>query len=196
MNHSLQSNKKYSITIKINKMKKTILTYAFGFTCSFLFAQAKSNQVNLADSKTLLAVVRFNDLSMHEIGNAAKVNDVSNKAIRDFKKNFKDAKDEKWFTLPNGYLAEFMLVNRKDAVVYDKKGNWKYTICYYDEKNLPDAVRAQVKSVYYDYSISRVEEIRVEDKIIYLVHMQNETTWKNLRICDGEMEVIEDYNKK
>ena len=177
-------------------MKKTILTFAIGFTCSFLFAQAKSNQVNLTDPKTLLAVVRYNDLSLHEISNAAKVNEVSNKAIRDFKKTFRDAKDEKWYTLPNGYLAEFMLSNRKDAVVYDKKGNWKYTICYYDEKSLPDAVRAEVKSVYYDYSISRVEEIRVEDKIIYLVHMQNETTWKNVRVCDGEMDVIEDFNKK
>jgi len=158
--------------------------------------QAKSTQVNLTDPKTLLAAVRFNDLSLHEISNAANVSEVSNKAIRDFKKTYRDVKDEKWYSLPNGYLAEFMLINKKDAVVYDKKGNWKYTFSYYDEKNLPDESRAAVKSVYYDYSINRAEEIRVEDKIIYLVHMQNETTWKNLRVCDGEMDVIEDFNKK
>jgi hypothetical protein len=177
-------------------MKKTILTFAFGFTCSLLFAQAKSNAPNLTDPKALLAAVRFTDPFLYESTNPAPVNEISTRAFKDFRKAFRDVKDEKWFTLPNGYLAEFMIHDAKSVTVYDSKGNWKFTICYYGEKSLPDEIRATVKSVFYDYSITLVEEIRIQEKVIYLVHMQNESTWKNIRVSDGEMDVIEDFDKK
>ena len=79
---------------------------------------------------------------------------------------------------------------------YDLKGHWRFTISYYDEKKLPDEVRATVKSIYYDYNITRVEEIHVDDIIMYLVHMQDENTWKILKIADREMSIVEDFNKK
>ena len=71
-----------------------------------------------------------------------------------------------------------------------------FTIIYYDEKKLPPEVRAIGKSTYYDYSITRVDEIHVNSQIIYQVHMQDENTWKNIRVCDGSIEVVEDYNKR
>jgi hypothetical protein len=71
----------------------------------------------------------------------------------------------------------------------------KFTISYYDEKKLPDEIRSIVKSTYYDYSITCVEEIHIDSKIIYIVHMQDDKTWKNVRICDGEMEIVEDFDK-
>jgi hypothetical protein len=176
-------------------MKKTILTFAIGITCSLLLAQAKTSRGRFFDSKTLLAMVRFDDPSLYKNNNTAPMNEVNAKAVRDFRKTFKDAVDEKWYEIPNAFLAEYMRNDKKYVVVYNRKGKWQFTISYYDEKNLPDEVKGDVKRVYYDYSISRVEEIRINDKTIYVVHMENETTWKNLRICDGEMEVIEDFNK-
>jgi hypothetical protein len=53
-----------------------------------------------------------------------------------------------------------------------------------------------VKSNYYDYTITVVQEITLHSQTIYLVHMQDETTWKVLKVADGEMSIIEDFNKR
>jgi hypothetical protein len=123
------------------------------------------------------------------------VNDVNQKAVRDFKKAFKDISNEKWYSIKNGFLAEFSLNTTKNRVVYDKKGNWRFTVSYYEEKNLPAEIRAIVKPVYYDYTITRIAEVHVDDKIIYIVHVQNNSSLKTLRVCEGEMELIEDFTK-
>ncbi len=177
-------------------MKKTILTFAIGITWSLLLAQVKTTQSHFFDSKTLLAMVRFDDPTLYKDSKTAPINEVNAKAVRDFKKIFKDAVDEKWYEIPNAFLAEYSLNDKKYVVVYHRNGKWQFTICYYDGKNLPAEVKGDIKRVYYDYSINRVEEVRIDDKTIYVVHIGNETTWKNVRVCDGEMDVIEDFNKK
>jgi len=45
------------------------------------------------------------------------------------------------------------------------------------------------------YFTQMVEEIKAHQQTVYLVHMQDEFTWKILRISDGEMSIIEDFNK-
>jgi len=141
-------------------------------------------------------MVRFDDPTLYKNSKTAPMNEVNAKAVRDFKKIFKDAVDEKWYEIPNAFLAEYVCNDKKNVVVYNRKGKWEFTISYYDGKNLPEDVRGDVKRVYYDYNINRVEEIHLDDKTIYVVHIENETTLKNVRFCDGEMEVIEDFNKK
>ena len=181
-------------------MKKSIQTVAIVLICclmiSFKSGYGQASKKDLTDPKTLLAVVRLNDPSTFEKTNAAPVTDVNAKAIRDFKKTFKTVSNETWYELPNSYVAEFTSGSKKSLVAYDKKGNWKFTILYYSEKELPEDVRSDVKSIYYDYSISRVEEIHIDRDPIYLIHMQNEKTWKNVRVCDGEVQLLEDFNKQ
>src|ERR1700720_4575357 len=75
---------------------------------------------------------------------------------------------------------------------FDKKGNRMFTIAYYGEKGLPAAVRSQVKSVYYDYTIQTVEEVRLPEKKVYLIDLRDPTSLKTVRVADGEMEVISD----
>jgi hypothetical protein len=70
-----------------------------------------------------------------------------------------------------------------------------YTLRYYEEKNLPFEVRDVVKRKYYDYSITGVNEILVEDKTIYIVLIQDGSNWKKVSVYDGEMKVLEDFNK-
>ena len=183
-------------------MKKTISKIAM-LTIGYLtvqlntgYAQTMIYKRDIVSPETLSAAVKLNDPSTYERTEAKFLNEVNTKALRYFKKLYKEINNKKWYTLSNGYLAEFNANSSKNLVVYDKKGNWKFTISYYDEKNLPTEVRAIIKPVYYDYSISRVEEIHVDDKIIYLVHIQNETSLKTLRVCNGEMELMEDFNKQ
>jgi hypothetical protein len=183
-------------------MKKTISTIAI-LTIGYLtvqlnigYGQTMIYKRDIISPETLTTAVKLNDPSNYERTEAKSLNEVNTKALRYFKKQYKDINNEKWYTLTNGYLAEFNGSSSNNLVVYDKKGNWKFTISYYDEKNLPPEIRSIVKPVYYDYTISRVEEIHVDDKIIYLVHIQNETSLKTVRVCNGEMELMEEFNKQ
>ena len=182
-------------------MKKSILTLAFyGICCLTVmlnrgFAQANIKEQGLADPKILLGAIKLDDPSGNKGISPLSLTEVNTKALREFRKEFKGVSNEEWFPISMGYSAEFTSESIRNTVVYDKKGNWKFTISHYSEYKLPAEIRATVKSTYYDYSITLVEEIHVQEKIIYLVHMQNENTWKNVRICDGDMELIEDFNK-
>ena len=121
---------------------------------------------------------------------------INNRAIKDFKKSFKSPSEESWYNLDDGgFLVKFNLNGIKNRADYDKKGNWICTTRYYSEKELPKDVRAQVKSVYYDFSITTVEEITFPEHLVYIVHMQDETKWMNIRICDGEMDIMLEFLK-
>ncbi len=122
---------------------------------------------------------------------------VNTRAMKDFKRSFKSGSDEKWYrSIEGGFLVRFVLNGIKNRADYDKKGNWIATTRYYTEKELPKDVRAQVKSVYYDFSISTVEEITFPEHLVYIIHMQDDTKWMNVRICDGEMDIMQEFFKK
>jgi len=123
---------------------------------------------------------------------------VNAKALKDFRKSFTGASNAKWFTVPAGFTTKFEQNGMEFRVDYDKKGRWSGTMKSYDEKKLPRDVRATVKSVYYDYSITWVREITVPeypDIIVYIVHIEDEKCFKNLQVIDGEIHIMEAYDK-
>jgi len=182
-------------------MKKIIslpVVFSFCFFAALLNkadAQSLAKNTLVVESKSLSAAMKLTEDSKNEVTDITYVNEVNQKAMRDFKKSFSEVNNEKWYQIKNGYLAEFSSNGAKSRVVYDNKGNWRFTVSYYDEKNLPAEIRAIVKPVYYDYTISRVEEVHANDKVIYIVHVQNESSLKTLRVCEGEMDLIEDFPK-
>jgi hypothetical protein len=182
-------------------MKKIIsLPVILGFFCFAAMpntsgAQTMDKNPISMKSNTLSAAMKLTENANNEIAEITYVNEVNQKAMRDFKKTFKDVSNEKWYSVKNGFLAEFSSNSSKNRVVYDKKGHWVFTVSYYEEKSLPAEIRAIVKPVYYDYTISRVEEVHTDDKTIYIIHVQNGTRLKTLRVCDGEMDLIEDLPK-
>lgn len=182
-------------------MKKIIsLPVIFSFCCFAILsnkagAQTVSKNQDIVNSKSLSAAMKLSENSNDEIAEITFANEVNQKAMHDFKQTFRKVNNEKWYSIKNGYLAEFNMDASKNRVVYDKKGNWKFTVSYYEEKNLPDEIRAIVKPVYYDYSISRVEEVHAGDNIVYFVHIQNESRLKTLKVSEGEMDLIEDLPK-
>lgn len=122
---------------------------------------------------------------------------VNTRAMKDFKRSFKSSSDEKWYrSIEGGFLVKFVLNGIKNRADYDKKGNWIASTRYYTEKELPKDVRAQVKSVYYDFTITTVEEITFPEHLVYIIHMQDDTKWMNVRICDGEMDIMKEYLKQ
>jgi hypothetical protein len=123
------------------------------------------------------------------------LNTLSTKAARDFAERHPEI-EGKWFAAKNGYIVRFTLDSTSCRAAYNTKGNWVYTIRVYNEWKLPQAVRHLVKSTYYDYTITQIEEIdRPNEQKVYLVHMHDATMWKNVQVRDGEMLLVEEFRK-
>ena len=120
---------------------------------------------------------------------------INTKAIRDFKQSYPNVDGEDWYSFKDGFAARFKDNGIQHMITYDRSGNRMFTISNYQEKQLPKEVRGLVKSKYYDYTITLVQEIVFQEQTVYLIQMQDETTWKNVRVADGEMTVIEDFIK-
>ena len=65
---------------------------------------------------------------------------------------------------------------------------------YDNDMNLPHAVKAAVKSVYYDYRIVDAQELGLKNTVVYLVKITDSNTWKTIRVSDGDVEEIENYS--
>jgi hypothetical protein len=123
----------------------------------------------------------------------AKASKMASRALKDFQKSFQDVANADWTaTSEGGFVANFTENNVKSTVYYNSNGRWMHTIKRYDEKQLPKDIRQLVRSTYYDYNITSVEEVNVNLQVIYLVHIHGENHSKTLRIADGEMDVIQD----
>ena len=171
-------------------MKKNYFFFVAILVCAMAIvsttnAQTSMSSLLLTDSKSLEKSLLLSEPAPL----------INTRAIRDFKRNYPNVDGEKWYTIQDGFVARFSVDNVQHMITYNRSGDWQYTISYYGEKKLPADIRALVKSTYYDYAITGIEEIYIREQIIYVVHMQDESTWKKLRICEGEMSIIEDFNK-
>ena len=141
----------------------------------------------LSDKTTLL--------NMHNVG----VDKAAVRAERNFWKRNGEQKEEQWYKISGGFLATFVEMEIHTSEVYDGGGNWVYAIRQYYEKDLPAEVRKMVKSTYYDDAIGWVKEVwnagADEDAPVYVVHIENSSSWKDLSIHDGIMEVLHSYRK-
>lgn len=176
-------------------MKNVILRLAGGCLCfvaTATYAQRSEQNAAFASFRNLSLVTETPSARP----TSGYLNNISTRAMRDFNHTYKEAVDTRWFVLKDGYTATCTLNNIPASMVYDRRGNWVYTIEYQKERDMPSDVRRVVKSTYYDYSISQVEKInyrRMEP--IYWVHLQDAQTLKIVKVTDGVMEVMEDYQK-
>ena len=125
------------------------------------------------------------------------LNDISTYASRDFLKRFKDPKDILWSHVNKGWVVTCTENGINTRTAYNLAGSWVYTIKYYDEWKLPKDVRTLVKSTYFDYTITQVEEIvqQISTEPTYLVHLKDDKSWKNVLVSNGEMVVMEEFDK-
>lgn len=166
-----------------------------GATSQSAHAQTPSIASNNAN---LTTVSNYNASSVDTIDktNIAKpIITIHQRALKDFTKFYKQAKNEYWLTAKNGgFVVGFMAADIKTYVTYNKKGRWMYAIKRYDESQLAKQIKTDIRYAYPDYTILGAEEITVPQKLIYLVHIFKGTKLITLRICDNEMEEIETFD--
>ena len=129
-------------------------------------------------------------MNIHSIG----TDRAAVRATRDFWQRVGDQKQEQWYKLPEGYLAEYKEGRTQAQYRYDAKGNWTFCLLIYSEKEMPEAVRTLVLSNYFDYKIRWVKEVRNSEALCYVVHIESAEAWKELVVQDGEMRVLHEYN--
>lgn len=128
--------------------------------------------------------------------NGGYPNNINIRAVRDFVKRNKSVTDAAWAVIDDGFVVKYSGNQRHCRTVYSKSGNFLYTIRQFDEAQMPRDVRRIVKSRYFDYTITLVEEIERPFKpLAYYIHMEDATTIVNVQVSDGEIETVEDYIK-
>lgn len=124
------------------------------------------------------------------------INDINVRAMRDFVSRYGEVENAKWHRTKDSYIAVFFRDSVQHRVIYSQRGDLSFTMKYYDEAHMARNIRAQVKSIYYDYKIFIIQEIESPNHpTVYIVNLQGDTDWKKVRLCQGDMEVMEEYNK-
>jgi hypothetical protein len=119
-----------------------------------------------------------------------KVSEINIKAVRNFQKTFKSARDIHWFKAKVGFLVAFQQHYEKIVCGYNKEGNWLYSFASYPEEKLPKPLWHRVRQAYGDFSISWINRVQTVSKTIFIVHLESNDAFKNVRIDDREMSEI------
>lgn len=119
---------------------------------------------------------------------------ISDKVWSSFQSYFgKDVKGLRWYEIDRNYLAKFIKDDQEQQAAFTKKGHLIYHISYGSEKNLPDEIRRQVKSVYLDQKITTVFKVNRNEKTVWVVNLEDNKNLYLVRIEDGELEEVEKY---
>jgi hypothetical protein len=159
------------------------------------FTQAQNAEINFAknEKKANKGVIEQPEFQ----SSTAAINEVNIKSLKDFSRSCRNAENVHWFVSPSGSCVYYSENGKNGKRVYNKKGSFIYDMLSYSEEHLPFAIRDRVKQTFYlDYNITHVQEMHIERKIIYLVQIEDKTTWKQVRICDDEMDVVDEFKIK
>ena len=116
------------------------------------------------------------------------------KAYKNFRRSHPSVTNETWRS-NNGYsFVSFAQGDVKNKIAYTPDGRVDYSLKMYKESNLPERIRNVVKSIYYDYTISDAQELKVNTQTIFLVKVNNANAWKTIRLSNGDVEEIESYS--
>jgi hypothetical protein len=125
------------------------------------------------------------------------LNNIPVKAARDFLHRYTDASEAQWYKVKDVYVVICKQDSVAHRIVYSRAGRWIYTIKWYGENKLPKQVRALVRSTWYDYAIKQVEEVQQPgDPVVYVVHLEDATSWKNVSVCEMQLKEIATYSKE
>ena len=119
------------------------------------------------------------------------------RAYKDFQDRFKKVDNAIWFFDPKvGFESYFIRDGYGNRVIYDKKGRWLYSLITYGEDKLSRDIRAQIKSTYFDFTITLVEEVQMNEGIEYVVYLTDKSTIRILKVNPaGDIQTLQELTK-
>jgi hypothetical protein len=112
-----------------------------------------------------------------------------------FDRNFPDALDAEWFRASRKYLVRFMMADQQNSTLIKNNGHIVYHIAYGFEKDLPADIRMIVRTHYPDFSITKAITIEEQNRTIRVVNLEDKKKLILVRIEEGELEEVGNYNK-
>ena len=134
---------------------------------------------------------------------ALNTNPVSNpkvtareKAVKNFTSQFETVSDPSVILEKQGMILQSSVDDHAVTSAYDRKGNWVYTIKFYPTENLAGNIVKIVNDHYTNYFITKMEKVDQPGKAtVFVVHMQNQDSFKTLRVVSKDVELIQDFKK-
>jgi hypothetical protein len=157
-------------------------------------------KLHLAGTALLLIALAVGEKTGAQVRETASVSPlmlVNTRAMRNFVKSYSSAVDANWQPVKEGGWQVFFIADSiRCRALYSKRGNWLFTLRSYNENRLPRDVRSIVRSTYYDYAITYIDEVSAPGQATtYLVQIQDEKGIKILQVADGEMETLRELAK-
>ena len=120
------------------------------------------------------------------------------RAYKDFQVRYHKAENAMWYyDSKAGFECYFLQNSYGNRAIYDKKGRWQYSLIMYGEKNLPRDIRASVKSTYFDFDITLVEEIQMPKGIEYVIYLTDKSNIKILIVNnESEIQILQELVKE
>jgi hypothetical protein len=118
------------------------------------------------------------------------------KVEKNFNKQFQNSADPSIAVSKEGFIAQSKADDHNVTVAYDKKGNWLYTLKFYPTENLAKNIIEEVKRNYDNYYITNMEEVTEPAfPSVFIVHMENDKSFKTLRVVKNDVELIKDVKR-
>ncbi len=174
-------------------MKKILNAMKITCTAAFIFSSVSAQSLSKSGPEPALAIASASIGEKPGTAVGHETDEAKNKVIREISKNFPNATDLQFTTTEYGSYTRFIQDGIVNRVFFNNKGKQVFAVKYYDENKLPAEIRALVKSTYYDYVILTVEEIKIADKTVFMVDIDGNKSRKTIRISDGEMETVNDF---
>ena len=185
-------------------MKTTLSVLALGFmsiltTGNVAQAQNSAGPLAFYETKSFHSSIRHvADLTKRVsiLKDVKEEKNFNSKAKRDFRARFQKVDNAIWFSDKNGFMSYFIKNGYGNKVFYDRKGRWQFSLILYAEDQLPIDLRASVKSRYFDFAITLIEEVQTNYGMVYIVHLEDKSNIKILRLSnDAEMEILQEMTK-
>jgi hypothetical protein len=136
------------------------------------------------------------------IGLSSFAGNIDEKLIRSFNASFPNAVSVTWTESTDSYAVSFFENGIRSRVIYQKDGSFVHFTRYYQEENLPYAIRFKVTKLYPERKIFGVVEVStvsdVESNVLveYYVKMEDAKSFVEVKVdSDGALQVVDRFRK-
>ena len=119
-----------------------------------------------------------------------RLNEINIRAARSFEKMYPEITTQKWLKISSGYLVKFTDKGIPTHIYFDKKGNTIIQTRYFNELNMPVAVKKALMQSYPGYTIGVVTEASTIKATFFHVDIRNDHLLKTVRVHGSEIELI------
>ena len=135
----------------------------------------------------------FKELSPVTVTSTAAMNEKVKKA---FEQEYKDARIASWYKMDKNTMIKFVLNDIVQRILYNEKGQQIYHLSYYEEKTMPGDIVKLIRKSYATYTISQAINVKQDNRDIWVVTVENKSTYYFVRVEDGETELVETMEKQ